>query len=99
MVLKPTVLPEGEDVLSKSDEQLTKMLDSSRLFDVLRGSLKCSDFNVIVTVLDLLLDLDKEFGKPSKVGGFNLEMFTIRLHRIKCRFTKPTSGGWADVRR
>ena len=52
---------------------------------------------MIVTVLDLLLDLDEVHQKPSKVGGFDLERYSIKLHRIKCRFTQPTSGGWADL--
>ena len=98
MALKPGTLPKQlGDVERMTSDELCALLDSSTIFDVLRGSLKCSDFNVIVTVLDLLLDLDKEHQKPNKVGGFDLARFSIRLHRIKCRFTAPTSGGWADM--
>ena len=97
MALKPGALPVHGDVDKMTSEQLCGLLDASTIFDVLRGSLKCSDFNIIVTVLDLLLDLDEEHQKPNKVGGFDLARFSIRLHRIKCRFTKPTSGGWADM--
>ena len=97
MALKPGALPEDYDVSRMEDDALCELLDASFIFDVLRGSLKCSDFNVIVTVLDLLLDLDEVHQKPSKVGGFDLERYSIKLHRIKCRFTQPTSGGWADL--
>ena len=97
MALKPGALPERYDVSEMSDDALCELLDARFIFDVLRGSLKCSDFNVIVTVLDLLLDLDEEHQRPSKVGGFDLSRFSIKLHRIKCRFTQPTSGGWADL--
>ena len=98
MALKPGTLPKQiGDVERMTSDELCGLLDSSTIFDILRGSLKCSDFNVIVTVLDLLLDLDKEHQKPNKVGGFDLARFSIRLHRIKCRFTAPTSGGWADM--
>lgn len=51
---------------------------------------------MIVTVLDLLLDLDSQLGDPSKVSGFDLQTFAVRIHRVKCRFTEPTSGGWYE---
>ena len=76
---------------------LGTVLDVSRLFDLLRGSIQCIDFTQLVAVLDLLQLLDVELGNPAKAKsmGLDLERFAIRLHRFKCRFSTPTSGGWA----
>ena len=50
-------------------------------------------------MLDLLQLLDEKLGNPDKAKsmGIDLARFAIRLHRFKCRFTTPTSGGWADA--
>ena len=69
-------------------------LDATPLCDVLRGSLQCKDFTMLVTALDLLKALDSEFGDLEHARGMTQR---IRLLRIKDRFTAPTSGGWADV--
>ena len=71
---------------------------ATTLVDVLRGSLKCSDFTNIVFVLDLLELLDVEMGNPKKAReqGWDLEKYQIRIIHVKDRFTNPTSGGWAD---
>jgi hypothetical protein len=69
-------------------------LDATPLCDVLRGSLQCNDFTMLVTALDLLKALDSEFGDLEHARGMTQR---IRLLRIKDRFTAPTSGGWADV--
>jgi hypothetical protein len=37
-----------------------------------------------------------EFGDASRLEGIE-PRFRIRLIRIKCRFSAPTSGGWADL--
>ena len=83
----------------RSVSLVIRWLDASRLFDILRGSIKCDDFTQLVAVLDLLLLLDEELGNPDKASsmGIDLARFAIRLHRFKCRFTTPTSGGWADA--
>ena len=54
---------------------------------------------MLVAVLDLLQLLDDELGNKRKAESMGLELdrFAIRLHRLKCRFTTPTSGGWADA--
>lgn len=116
-------------------------LDSTRLCDVLRGSIKCRDFNVLVFALDILENLDIGDGEHETAGdrgsghaaadshdagggdagaaaaadddaprdeemrkerqralpGVDLKYFGIKLLRIKCRFTEPTPGGWADL--
>ena len=69
-------------------------LDATSLCDVLRGSLQCEDFTMLVTALDLLKALDSEFGDLAQARGLTQR---IRLLRIKDRFATPTSGGWADV--
>jgi len=69
-------------------------LDATSLCDVLRGSLQCEDFTMLVTALDLLEALDSEFGDRAQARGLTQR---IRLLRIKDRFATPTSGGWADV--
>ena len=72
-------------------------LDCSELCDPLRGALEGVDFNVLTFALEMLTYLDVELGDPDKCGGIDLEMYGIRLLRIKDRFRKPTSGGWADA--
>ena len=69
-------------------------LDATPLCDVLRGSLRCKDFTMLLTAFELLEALDNEFGDVSQARGLTQR---IRLLRIKDRFTAPTSGGWADV--
>ena len=69
-------------------------LDATPLCDVLRGSLQCEDFTMLVTALELLEALDSELGDPAQARGLTQR---IRLLRIKDRFAAPTSGGWADV--
>ena len=69
-------------------------LDAAPLCDVLRGSLKCKDFVVLLTAFELLENLDADFGDLSQARGLTQR---IRLLRIKDRFSAPTSGGWADV--
>ena len=73
-------------------------MDATTLVDVLRGSLECPDFTEIVFILDLLQMLDVDLGQPKKAkeAGWDLNKFQIRIIYIKDRFTKPTSGGWAD---
>ena len=73
-------------------------LDATKVMDVLRASLECTDFTTIVFVLDLLELLDVDMGDPKKAKqqGWDLGQFQIRLIKIKDRFTTPTSGGWAD---
>ena len=99
MALRPGAIPEGGLDGMPPKQVLSEVLDASRLFDILRGSIKCDDFTQLVAVLDLLLLLDEEMGNPDKARsmGIPLERFAIRLHRFKCRFTRPTSGGWADA--
>ena len=86
MVLRPGALEPGANPL-----------DSANLLDIVRGSLRCADFNVLVTVLDMLLNMDDEFGNDAKLSGIDMSKFRIHVHRVKCRFTQPTSGGWADM--
>ena len=69
-------------------------LDAAPLCDVLRGSLKCKDFTMLLAAFELLEALDAEFGDLSQARGLTQR---IRLLRIKDRFSTPTSGGWADV--
>ena len=69
-------------------------LDATPLCDVLRGSLQCKDFTMLVTALEELKALDSEFGDVAQARGLTQR---IRLLRIKDRFANPTSGGWADV--
>jgi len=69
-------------------------LDATPLCDVLRGSLQCKDFTMLVTALEELKALDSEFGDVAQARGLTQR---IRLLRIKDRFAAPTSGGWADV--
>ena len=69
-------------------------LDATPLCDVLRGSLQCKDFTMLVTALEELKALDSEFGDVAQARGLTQR---IRLLRIKDRFAVPTSGGWADV--
>ena len=99
MALRPGALPADGLASEISVETLGELLDASRLFDLLRGSVKCTDFTQLVAVLDLLQLLDDELGNKRKAEsmGLELERFAIRLHRLKCRFTTPTSGGWADA--
>ena len=99
MALRSGAIPEGGLDGMPPKQVLSEVLDASRLFDILRGSIKCDDFTQLVAVLDLLLLLDEELGNPDKARsmGIDLERFAIRLHRFKCRFTTPTSGGWADA--
>ena len=81
-----------------------KPLDSSKLCDVLRGSLVCADFTVLTFALELLESLDVEL-TPDTGGavGIDRERFGIKLLRMKDRYTEattgdgPTSGGWADL--
>jgi len=74
-------------------------VNATTLVDVLRGSLECLDFTSIVFLLDLLHLLDVDMGDPKKAKqqGWDLHKFQIRIIQIKDRFTKPTSGGWADM--
>jgi len=99
MALRSGAIPEGGLDGMPPKQVLSEVLDASRLFDLLRGSIKCDDFTQLVAVLDLLLLLDEELGNRDKARsmGIDLERFAIRLHRFKCRFTTPTSGGWADA--
>ena len=99
MALRPGAIPADGVANAPSVETLAELLDASRLFDLLRGSVKCTDFTQLVAVLDLLQLLDDELGNKRKAEsmGLELERFAIRLHRLKCRFTTPTSGGWADA--
>jgi len=69
-------------------------LDAAPLCDVLRGSLRCKDFTMLLTAFELLEALDGEFGDVAHARGLTQR---IRLLRIKDRFSAPTSGGWADV--
>ena len=69
-------------------------LDATNLCDILRGSITCKDFPTLITALQLLRSLDKELGGGLEVPGVTDK---IRLVRIKNRFIKPTSGGWADL--
>ena len=69
-------------------------LDAAPLCDVLRGSLQCKDFTMLLTAFELLEALDAEFGDVAQARGLTQR---IRLLRIKDRFTAPTAGGWADV--
>ena len=76
-----------------------KNVNSKYLVDVLRGSMKCSDFTNIVFLLDMLQRLDVDLGNPAraKAEGWDLDKFQIRIINIKDRFVTPTSGGWADA--
>ena len=69
-------------------------LDATPLCDVLRGSLQCKDFTMLVTALEELKALDGEFGDVAQARGLTQR---IRLLRIKDRFAAPTSGGWEDA--
>ena len=70
--------------------------DASKLCDCLRGALMCKDFTVINSVVEMLVWLDHEMGDESRCEGIE-QRFRIRLIRSKCRFSEPTSGGWADL--
>ena len=83
MVLRPAHKAGGE-------------LDASLLCDCLRGALNYKDFTVINSVVELMTWLDDEMGDESRCEGIE-ERFRIRIIRIKCRFSLPTSGGWADL--
>ena len=76
--------------------QGVETLDASKLCDCLRGAIQCSDFASINTVLELLTYLDNDLGEPDRVEEIE-QRFRIRLIRAKCRFSQPTSGGWADL--
>ena len=83
MVLRPEHTPSSE-------------LDASKLCDVLRGSLVCKDFNDILQVFEALSNLDHEYGNFERMVGVD-EKYKVTLIRLKCRYTAPTSGGWADL--
>ena len=70
-----------------------EQLDAGGMCDVLRGSVKSKDFVCLCTALQLLHSLDEQLGE----GVPGMEEDRIRLVRIKDRFEKPTSGGWADM--
>ena len=94
--LEKLVLRPG--VPAKIKENGPAAADARHMVDVLRGSLKCPDFTEITFVLELLLQLDVRMGDPAKAkaAGLDLEKFQIFLIRVNDRFTRPTSGGWAD---
>ena len=72
-------------------------LDASSICDCLRGAIQCPDFSTISSVVELLTWLDNsDMGQPDRVEEIE-KTFRIRLIRAKCRFSKPTSGGWADL--
>ena len=83
-------------VLRPGSTQADSALDASHLCDCLRGSLICKDFTVISSVLEWLTSLDQDIGPKEQVEHVD-SGFAIRLLRAKCRFTTPTSGGWADL--
>ena len=83
MVLRPSHVPGGE-------------LNASSCCDCLRSSLICKDFTVVNSVVELLEWLDQELGDEAYTDGIDSE-FRICLVRTKCRFSTPTSGGWADL--
>ena len=85
-----------EKMTLRPDHALGSALDGSVLCDCLRGALNCRDFTVISSVVELLVWLDEEFGDERRVEGIQAD-FRIRIIRTKCRFSNPTSGGWADL--
>ena len=95
--LEKLVLRPGAAAKVKSDG--VGAVDATTLVDFVRGSLECPDFTEIVFILDLLQMLDVDLGQPKKAkeAGWDLNKFQIRIIYIKDRFTKPTSGGWADA--
>ena len=94
--LEKLVLRPGADAKIKAKGMAA--VDATPLVDVLRGSLECRNFTNIVFVLELLELLDVDMGdkKKAKAQGWDLKRFQIRIINLKNRFTKPTSGGWAD---
>ena len=65
-----------------------------RVCDLVRGAIEVTNFTTMMNVLRLLCDLDLELGTTGETGGI-LEKIVIT--RSKCRFSCPTSGGWADI--
>ena len=80
--------------------------DCANIFDVVRGILACSTMGVLNICLDLLAacDPDMWYGinaahlvdgvTSAQAAGITEE---IRVLRVKNRFRKPTSSGWADL--
>ena len=94
MVLQPR--PEGSSGPREAN------LDASKLLDILRGSLKCKDFNELSMAVSWLEKFDSDLGKDEegqdKMDKETLDLFgRIKILRVKERFGEPTSGGWADL--
>ena len=64
------------------------------VLDVVRGAIECPSFSMMINVLRLLQDLDKELKVTGVAGGITEE---ISIVRCKGRFGRPTSGGWGDI--
>jgi Ras-related protein Rab-8A len=69
--------------------------DASRVVDVVRCSFICDSFAIMVAVLRLLQDCDEDL----RVAGRSTGGMEQKLHikRVKPRFSKPLSSGYADI--
>ena len=86
-----------EKMVLRDSHQNGSELDASLLCDVLRGGLVAESIAELLGALDLLKACDHEHGDATRSAGIDLSKFKIRIIRTKCRFTRPTSGGWADL--
>jgi len=66
----------------------------ARVSDIIRGTLECENFTIMLDVLRILRDLDPLLKVSGETGGIT---DLICITRGKGRFAAPTSGGWGDM--